>query len=123
MTPANMLAICSILSVLLVAFIGAVWRLGSRVGGLQTLTDAAGATLRDVARACREMDERMTRAEARMGVLEGQWETTHRVVDKVIEIDKRVTAIESVCHERAEVSGRFDLEDGTVQSSCPAKGK
>lgn len=126
MNPAVTISCASVLAMLLIAFIGAVWRLGSRVGELKVLTDHAGATLKDVVDAIREIDQRIEKQERQLALHAEQWKVAHRTAEKVIELDKRLGKIEAVCYER--VSRRIHapdqpnaVEDGGIVEAvgCP----
>ena len=130
--------VSGIVSALLIAFIGAVWRLGSNAGGLRVLVGAAGESLKGIGVTLGLMQEKLTDHERRIGVIEAQWNVTHGLVTKheatdakVAELRERVSSIEVRCGERENISWRnaaleadIDAGDGVVAHpvGCPTKG-
>jgi len=93
---AILVTIASIVSAALVAGIGAVWRLGSKVGGFESKLDA----YKDSAKADKEEHEALAK----------RIEDTNEHVGL---IDGRLQAVEAVCHERREQSMRFTVPPGS----------
>lgn len=100
---AILVAIASIVSAALVAGIGAVWRLGGKVGGFEAKLEAVLAA--------------QTADKAEHATLAARIDDT---AEHVALIDGRLQAVEARCEERREQSARFNVpsDDGTPTPVC-----
>jgi len=89
---AILVAIASIVSAALIAGIGAVWRLGSRMAEFKTNLTVLVEDCRADRREHDEMRAIMSEIDAHVG-----------------EVDGRLQAVEARCQERREQSGRFKV--------------
>ena len=128
MTPAVIISLAGVLCAIGVAVLGVVWRLGTRTGELKVKIEAFDEALQradetgrkwndDVIAAVRELDTRLSNQQTQIGDLQNQWRTAHRIVQKVADLDNRLSGIEAVCHDRirCEISRPIMIEDGVPE--------
>jgi hypothetical protein len=134
-TAGTVVGVAAILCTLLVAFIGAVWRLGTKVAETNTDVKNAGTTLRDVIATIRDFDQRIVDQDHKISRIGSDCENTRQLAHKLVEtvqcVVSRVTTIEARCDERTDVSRRSSVrhdrqseEDGVPELvGCPLPGE
>ena len=95
-----------------------IGRFDAQLEALKAISENASRTLDEAARFFKDSDDRFTEIERRLSIVEEGWKTTHRLVEEVTHMDKRLSCVESVCaatHERNlrhEMHRRNEAEEG-----------
>lgn len=95
-----------------------IGRFDAQLTALRIISENATKALEEASSFFKTAEDRFQEVEKRLALLEQQWHTTHRLVEQVTKLDKRLSCVESVCnrqHKRSlvyEMDRRRDEEEG-----------
>ena len=95
-----------------------IGRFDAQLESLKQISENASRTLDEASRFFKSSEDRFQEIERRLSIVEEGWKTTHRLVEEVTRLDKRLACVESVCnatHERSlrnEMVRRIEGEEG-----------